>query len=139
MITVDASVWTSFFEIRDAFHDDSVAFMRECERRRVKLFSPSLAIVETACAIARKTGESAKGLAVARSLRAVPALRWVEVDLVMIDAALARGTRCFLRGADAIYAAAATSTGTVLVTWDSELIERANGLTPADWLSRKSV
>jgi predicted nucleic acid-binding protein len=138
MITIDASVWTAFFEQKDAFHIESVAFLRECERRRVEMFAPSLAIAETACAMARRQQDGAKGLAVARSLRSIPVLRWVDMDMTLIDEALACGTRCLLRGADAIYAAAAASSGTTLITWDNELIERAGGVTPSDWCSRQS-
>ncbi|MFM8657257.1 MAG: type II toxin-antitoxin system VapC family toxin [Chthoniobacterales bacterium] len=138
MITIDASVWTALFEPKDTFHTESVAFLRECERRRVEMFAPSLAIVETACAMARRQQDGAKGLAVARSLRAIPVLRWVDMDMTLIDEALACGTRGLLRGADAVYAAAAISTGTTLVTWDNELIERAGGVTPTDWCARKS-
>ena len=138
MITIDASVWTAFFEPKDAFHVESVAFLRECERRRVEMFAPSLAIVETACAMARRQQDGDKGLAVARSLQAIPVLRWVDMDRILTDEALTCGTRWLLRGADAIYAAAAASTGTTLVTWDNELIERAGGVTPSDWCSRKS-
>ncbi len=137
MITIDASVWTALFEPKDAFHIATVTFLRECERRHVELFTPSLAMVETACAMARRLKDSAKGLAVARSLQAIPVLRWVDVEMTLIDEALTRGTRCLLRGADAIYAATGTSTGTTLVTWDKELIERAGGVTPSDWCSRK--
>ena len=137
MITVDASVWTAFFEPKDAFHIESVAFLRECERRHIEMLAPSLAIVETACAMARRQQDGAKGLAVARSLRSIPVLRWVDVDMTLIDEALDCGTRGLLRGADAIYAAAAASSGTMLITWDNELIERARGVTPTDWCARK--
>ena len=139
MITVDASVWTAFFEPKDAFHAQTVAFLRECETRRVEMLAPSLAVVETACAMARRQKDSAKGLAVARSLQAIPVLRWVDVDMTLIEEALIRGTRGLLRGADAVYAAAAASTATTLVTWDNELIERAGGMTPPEWCARKSA
>jgi predicted nucleic acid-binding protein len=137
MVTIDASVWVSLFESKDVFHAESVTFLRECERRRLKMCSPSLAIVETACALARRHKESSKGLAVARALRAVPMLQLVEVDSRLIADSLDCGTRCLLRGADAIYAATAALTGTTLITWDSELLVRAAGTTPAVWLSRQ--
>jgi len=137
MVTIDASVWVAFFESKDVFHAESVTFLRECERRRIKMCSPSLAIVETACALARRQQDGSKGLAVARDLRAVPTLQVVETDPHLIDESLACGTRCLLRGADAIYAATAALTGTMLITWDSELLERAGGATPTDWLSRQ--
>jgi predicted nucleic acid-binding protein len=64
-------------------------------------------------------------------------LQLVEVDSRLIADSLDCGTRCLLRGADAIYAATAALTGTTLITWDSELLVRAAGTTPAVWLSRQ--
>jgi len=61
----------------------------------------------------------------------------VEVYSHLINESLLCGTRCLLRGADAIYAATAALTGTMLVTWDDKLLERAGGTTPADWLSQQ--
>jgi len=34
-----------------------------------------------------------------------------------------------------VWTKAAALTGTMLITWDSELLERAGGTTLADWLS----
>ena len=137
MVTIDASVWVSFFESKDVFHAESVAFLRECERQSIMICSPSLSLVETACALGCRHQDGSKGLAVARDLRAVPALQLVEVNPHLINESLLCGTRCLLRGADAIYAATAALTGTTLVTCDDELLERAGGTTPADWLSQQ--
>jgi predicted nucleic acid-binding protein len=47
------------------------------------------------------------------------------------------GTRLLLRCADAFYAATASISQSKLITWDAELIERAGGVTPTDFLSRR--
>ncbi len=135
MITLDASVWTACLDPSDVFHEESVTFMRDCENRRVAIYVPSFAIVETGCALARRQRDSAKGLAAARSLAAVPALRVVDVDSTLLTEALSGGTKNFLRGADALYAATAAQTHTPLITWDDELVKRSGAMTPTDWMA----
>jgi len=56
------------------------------------------------------------------------------MDATLVDAALAEGTRKFLRSADAIYAAFTALTGGTLVAWDAELLTRAAAITPVGWL-----
>jgi len=56
------------------------------------------------------------------------------MDSMLLAKALAMGTTKFLRGADAIYSAAAELTGCALVSWDKEHLQRAGALTPDDWL-----
>ncbi|NJL18752.1 MAG: type II toxin-antitoxin system VapC family toxin [Bdellovibrionaceae bacterium] len=137
MITVDASVWTSVFELKDCFHADSVTFLRHCERRGIRICSPWLTILETGCALARRSRDGAKVMAAVSDLRAIPTLRLLELDNAMLNTSLEHGTRFFLRGADAIYAATARITRTQLITWDQELIERAGGITPTEWLDKQ--
>ena len=45
------------------------------------------------------------------------------------------GVRNRVRGADALYVAAAVLSGAPLVSWDQELVNRAGAVTPTDWLS----
>jgi predicted nucleic acid-binding protein len=58
----------------------------------------------------------------------------VPVDTVLVETAIRVGTDAFLRGADALYAATALITGSTLVSWDNELIQRAGAHSPTDWL-----
>jgi predicted nucleic acid-binding protein len=136
MITVDASVWAASLDPRDRFHADSVACLRACERRRLQLFAPAFAVIETGCALARRMRDCKKALVAARGLQSVPALRLLAMEGDLLAESLALGTECFLRGADALYAATARLTGTTLLTWDHELIERGGGMTPSEWLAR---
>ena len=59
----------------------------------------------------------------------------MPVDTALIVAALRLGTDTFLRGADALYAATAQLTGSTLISWNRELIQRAGALSPTDWLA----
>ena len=58
----------------------------------------------------------------------------VPTDATLLSTALRRGPSKFLRGADALYAATAELTGSTLVAWDNELIQRAGAISPTDWL-----
>jgi predicted nucleic acid-binding protein len=60
------------------------------------------------------------------------------VDTLLIAQAMLSATRSFLRGADALYAATAKLNNTHLISWDEELIRRANAITPSDWLAANS-
>jgi predicted nucleic acid-binding protein len=68
-------------------------------------------------------------------LRRNPRLQLIRT-LQLLPIAEEVGCNAYLRGADALYAAAARMTGTPLVTWDRELLDRGGGITPLDWLSR---
>lgn len=135
MITVDASVWVGFLDRNDPFNADSEALLRRLQASRTPAFSPEFAVLEIACAVARRHRNGQAGRAAASLLRRHPSLRLVET-LRLMPVAEEIGCQSFLRGADALYAAAARLTGTPLVTWDHELIERGGGITPRDWLER---
>lgn len=55
-----------------------------------------------------------------------------------MEVAIRLGTHRYLRGADALYAATAHLTGTQLISWDNELVQRAGALTPTAWLDADS-
>lgn len=100
----------------------------------VPFYSPEFAVVEIACAVARRHRDGQAGRVAARLLRRNPRLQLIDT-LRLLPIAEEVGCRVFLRGADALYAAAAQATGTPLVTWDREMIERAGALTPEQWLA----
>jgi predicted nucleic acid-binding protein len=135
MVTVDANVWVGGFDTTDAFHERSAAFLREVTRRRISLHAPSLVLIEVTCVVARRYRDPAAG---ARAVSGIAGHRLVTImpiDDVMVTVATQLGAQRFLRGADALYAATAQITGTILVSWDNELIQRAGAVTPTDWLA----
>ena len=93
-------------------------------------------MIEIACALARRQRDAQAGRAVANLLRGNPHLKLIETRRIL-PVAEEVGCERLLRGADALYAATARLTGTTLVTWDRELVERGGALTPRDWLSRR--
>ncbi len=135
MLTIDANVWVAAFDGRDRFHAASIAFLRAAANRRLWLHDPVFVIVEVACALTRRSGHSAPGDAVARQLRAHPALSLHPLDEPLLERAQAIGVDRRLRGADALYAATAAVFDAPLITWDAELVERAQAQTPDHWIT----
>jgi predicted nucleic acid-binding protein len=135
VITVDASVWVGFLDRNDPFCADSEALLKRLQTFATPGFSPEFAVLEIACAVARRHRSAQAGRAAAGLLRRHPRLRLIETARLM-PVAEDVGCEVLLRGADALYAATARLTGTPLVTWDRELIERGGGMTPREWLAR---
>src|SRR5262245_21417823 len=123
-MVVDASVWVSWLIPADAHDVAGRRWLDEQVGHNVALVIPTLALVEVAGAVARRTGVVDLGLQAAEELRLVPHLRVVSLDLEFggFAAQIAAGLR--LRGADAVYVATARSLDLPLVTWDGEIVDR---------------
>lgn len=134
-MTLDASVWIAGLDMADRFHLDSVHFFSVATMQGWSLFAPTFALVEVGCAVARRKGDGEHGRRALERIRSWSQLTLVEATRYLPDPAAEVGISCLLRGSDATYAATARVTGTRLVTWDRELIERAGGMTPTDWLA----
>jgi predicted nucleic acid-binding protein len=134
-VAVDASVWIAAVDTADTFCGQSRAFIAGAVRRGAQLVIPSFAVTEVACALARKHRNAAVARRLTGSMLTPGQVLHVPVDARLLATSVRVGTGAFLRGADALYAAAAQLAGAALVSWDDELIQRAGALTPTDWLA----
>ena len=129
-------MWVGFLDRNDPFNTESDALLQQLHASGAPIYGPEFAVLEIGCAVARRLRDAAAGRAVANLLRSHPHLNLVETRR-LLPAAEDMGCERLLRGADALYAATARLTGTSLVTWDRELVERGGALTPRDWLLRR--
>lgn len=132
-LVVDASVWVAAFDATDAHHGPSVTFLRAVEEADVPLTVPALALVETACAIARRTGSDGRASRAGQVLTSHPLLAIAAMSAGLIATAMQEGVRRRLRGADAIYVATARMVEGQLVAWDTELLDRGGAIQPTSW------
>lgn len=132
--TVDASVWIAAQDSSDIHCLDSRAFLSKALAIKTIIHVPAYALVEVACALARRLRDGAKGRLLAQTILSAANARETAMDTRMISQALNDGTDRFLRGADALYAATAAVTGSSLISWDKEHLQRAGAMTPVDWL-----
>ena len=134
MLTIDADVWVAAADKRDGFYAASRNFLIAVARNRLRIYLPAFARIEIACALARRQRDAAAGVMLANTLLTSAYIVHLPLDSQFLTQAMLSGTRDFLRGADALYVAAAELNQTRLVSWDDELVRRAGAFTPNDWL-----
>ena len=133
-LVVDASVWVSAADAADTLSTPSRTFLHTVMRRRDPIALPAIARLEVACALSRRLRDAARGRDLADGLLHSPLI--TEIDLgSLLGTALTVGPESFLRAGDAFYAAVATDVDGIIISWDEELLRRANALTPSAWLS----
>ncbi len=110
------------------------AFFNHLVAAGIVIQVPTFARVEVACALARKLRNSVQGERLAILVFKTAGAKEHPVDSMLLAKSLALGTIKFLRGADAMYSATAEIVGCALVSWDKEHLNRADALTPDDWL-----
>ena len=133
-LVVDASVWVSAADAADKLSAPSRTFLRTIMRQRDPIALPAIARLEVACALSRRLRDARQGRDLADHLLLSPLI--TEIDLgSLLGTALTVGTESFLRAGDAFYAAVATDEDGIIISWDEELLRRANAVTPSAWLS----
>jgi predicted nucleic acid-binding protein len=138
VIVADASFWVAALHAPDAHHDPSSSLLRRIVAEIVPVVTPTLALVEVAGAISRRTGNPALAIEAVQYLQGRPWLTISPLSSSAAETAATLAATCSLRGADAVYVALARLEGQPLVTLDQEMIARgataALVMTPAEWL-----
>ena len=139
MYTIDASVWVNGFDQREPGHAASRRLLDWLGAQAIPIVIPNLALVEIAGAISRTRGNPEQAQLFAGALSDLPNVTVVPVNDALAEQAVALAARHALRGADAVYAAVAVQSGTMLLTLDHEHLTRLVGIvttrTPADALA----
>jgi len=135
MYTIDASVWVNGFDSREDGYDISRRLLRLLSDRRIPVVVPSLVLAEVAGAVTRTRAVPTQAMAFAATIATLPHVKLLSLDDAMAHEAAALAAQHALRGADAVYAAAALHGGCALVTLDDEQLRRlkgvVNAITPA--------
>ncbi len=100
--------------------------MRQHVASGEQLAAPTILLAELAAAISRRTGDRVLALRAVRGVLRVPGLRLLPVDRQLALLAAQSAADLGLRGADAVYVAAARFVGTSLVTLDQDQAARAS-------------
>ena len=138
-IVVDASVLVAAADRCDRFWEHSRRFLMALANGNTVLAVPSIAEVEIACALARRLRDPSAGRRLSAEIFQCLGTEVHETDGALIKSSVTVGTDSFLRAGDAVYVALAVRVGGQLVSWDEELVERANAITPDVWLKGQEL
>ena len=137
-LTIDANVWVGALDVRDPFSATCRACLSRAAEKHATLYSPLLLPIEVAATIGRKTRDTRHGRSASRWVRSFRGHLWQPLTEEVTEVAEGFATALFLRGVDAVYVAAAYLSDAVLLTYDSDVIERASGtirvMTPDTWI-----
>ncbi len=138
--TVDASVFVTAARAGESHHALSLDFLEWIKQQGTKIFCPALVLPECSAAIARPTGDATLAEELVALIETFPGLRLVPLSQPLARRAAQIAALHRLRGADAVYAAVAEEFGTLLATWDREMLERGAAFvqttTPEECLTR---
>ena len=113
----------------DPHHMEARTWVYETISRGDEILGPAILLPEVGPI--RRTGEAELGLAAAQQLTSLPGLRLLDIDEQMARLSGELAARLRLRGADAVYVAAAMIENMTLVTLDREQSERASRIVTA--------
>ena len=139
MLTIDANVFVSARNRAEPQQDDSDRFLKRLVEIAALSYCPTLVVPETAAGLFRPTRNANLSRTAVAQIVGFPSL-----TLVPLTEDRARRTAevvllHHLRGADAAYVTVAQEFGTILVTWDVELLTRGAQaiptMTPTEWLT----
>jgi predicted nucleic acid-binding protein len=125
---VDASVVVSRLVSHEPHHEASARWLAGHVAGGGLVIAPALLLPEVAGAVARRTGRPRLGRLAIRAVLRLPALRLLALDEPLARAAASIAARLRIRGADAVYIAAAAELRLPLVTWDVEQRDRARAV-----------
>ncbi len=139
MVAIDANVFVAASRLVEIHYATSKAFLERIKNCSARVFCPTLVIAETVAAIVRPTGDVSLALLSIRLISEYPRMTLLSLTQRQVRAAAHIAAVHRLRGADSVYVEVARESGATLVTWDNEMLQRAQGvvpvMTPADWLA----
>jgi len=124
-MVVDASVVVSRLVPHDVHHEATRRWLLHHVANEGLLIAPTLLLAEVAGAVARRTGKARLARRAVAAVLRLPGLRLVPLDDALAAAAADLAGQLRVRGADAVYIAAAAALCVPLATWDLEQRERA--------------
>lgn len=124
-LVIDSNILVSALDPADKFHTECIPIFNSLLAFQTEAICPISVLAETVCALSRRISDDQISRSVYRSLAALPAINWLDVDSSVVKRACALGIKSKVRGGDALVLQVAFHYGIPLVTKDKELKNRA--------------
>jgi predicted nucleic acid-binding protein len=123
-LVVDSNIFIGGLDPRDALHQQCLPVVERIVTGEIEALCPVLVLVETTCALRRRTTIEL-AFNVKEALARLPSILWLDINLDVAERACVLGIQTGLRGGDALVLQVAEQYGVPLLTMDRELREKA--------------
>ena len=127
-ICLDSSVIVTALRRQEKDHVQALELLRKIKDGVHIAIEPYTVLVEVTAAVRRRTGSKELAARVKKDLLAIGTIRFVDLDMVSSSAASDIAADIGVRGMDAIVIQVAKELGIPLITLDTEIIEKAQGI-----------
>jgi len=124
-LVIDSSIFVSSFDVKDMFHSECYPILERILGFEMEALCPALVLVETTCAIRRRTNSEEIARKIYKDLALLPSINWLDITLEVAERACMLGVKTGLRGGDAIVLQVAEQYDIPLLTKDKEIKEKA--------------
>ena len=101
-IVVDSCIFVSSFDPNDIFHSECYPVFERIVNLEINALCPLIVLVETTCALRRKTNSEEIARRVYKSLVFSSGINWLDENFDVAEKACLLGVRTGLKGGDAL-------------------------------------
>ena len=124
-LVVDSNIFISSLDPKDVFHSECYPIFERILAFEIEALCPALVLVETTCAIRRRTNNEDAARLVYKNLSALPSINWFDITLAVAERACLLGAMTGLKGGDALVLQVAEEFGVPMLTKDKEMKDKA--------------
>jgi len=124
-LVIDSNIFVSSLDSNDIFYNECYPIFKKILSFEIEALCPTLVLVETACALRRRTNSKPVAIAVCKRLSLLASINWLDITLEVSQKACILGAKTGLRGGDAIVLQVAEQYGIPLLTKDKEIKDKA--------------
>ena len=124
-LVVDSNIFISSLDPIDRFHSECYPIFEKILNFEIEVICPVLVLVETICALRRRTNNEKLAHDYYRNLAFLPSINWLDITIEVAEKSCMLGAKTGLRGGDAIILQVAEQYGVPILTKDKEINEKA--------------
>ncbi len=130
-VTLDSSVFIAALRKEEPAHDSCLGILEKVKNGVYVAIEPYTVLIEIVAAIKRRTGSSELAMNVKKYIHSLDTIYFLELVKSRADKCAEVCEKLSVRGMDSIVIQTALENGTLLVTLDKEMEERARKLVKA--------
>lgn len=127
-LTLDSSVFIAALREDEKYHRESLELLKNVKDGKYLAIEPFSVLVEIVAAIKRRTGSRELALRVKKDILEIKTINFFDIDRISCEKACEIAAESGVRGMDAIVIQIALEQDAILVSLDTEMLEKAKHL-----------